>query len=212
MLKAVIFDLDGLLVDSTPLHREADHAFIESFNKVHYKSQGGREGMRIIDIIRDYKDIYDLPGNVEDLYALRQQKFLELAKQKLTLFPGVMELLQKLKQRKLKIGLATSGDRDYVRLVFNKFPDFKDTFDKAVTSEDVERGKPYPDCYLKILEKLQVKPDEAVVLEDSFNGIAAAKNAGIKVIAIPNKHYQEADYSNADIIFNDLSEAENAIK
>jgi beta-phosphoglucomutase len=119
--------------------------------------------------------------------------------------------LKKLKQKKMKIGLTTSGDRDYVRAVFTKFPEFKNYFDRAVTSEDVERGKPNPDCYRKILEKLEISAHEAVVLEDSMYGITAAKAAGISVICVPNKYFPDADYSGADKIFPSLLDVDQAI-
>ena len=210
MLKAVIFDLDGLLVDSTKLQIQADQEFIKSFGKI-FLPGGGREGMRIIDITREYKDVYDLPGSAEDLYAKRQQIFFGLARKYLQLFNGVMPLLNKLQERKLKIALATSGDREYVKLVFEKFPQLTDYFSVVVSSEDVARGKPNPDVYKKALEKLKIKSDEAVVLEDSVNGITAAKLAGIQVICIPNRFYPEADYSQADKIFSSLGQVYTAI-
>ncbi len=211
MLKAVIFDLDGLLVNSTPIHKEANTIFLESMDRVKLPSTGGREGMRMIDIIREYKDIYDLPGTLDELYQKRQDIFLKLIREKLKLMAGSIELLKKLKARNLKIGLATSGDQDYVRAVFAKFPVFKNYFDKAVTSEDVQRGKPNPDCYRKMLGKLEVKASDAVVLEDSMHGITSAKAAGISVICIPNKNYPDADYSGADKIFPSLLDVDQAI-
>lgn len=206
MLKAVIFDLDGLLVDSTPLQQEAMRQFVESFGKIYLWPKSGREGMRIIDIIRDLKDIFELPGSVDDLYKKRQKIYFALAKKELELFPAVLPLLMKLKQRKLRLALATSGDRDYIKLVFSKFPQLENYFSVVVTGEDVLRGKPYPDVYKKTLEKLYILPQEAVVLEDSVNGIIAAKTAGIQVICVPNRHYLDADYSQADEIFPDLAQ------
>jgi len=210
MLKAVIFDLDGLLVDSTPIQREANQIFLSKFDKAHL-SMSGREGMRIIDIIEDYKDIYNLPGSVADLYQKRQQIFFDLVKTKLKVFPGVEELLKKIQKRKLGIALGTSGDRNYVRVCFEKFSDLKKYFDAVVSGDDVARGKPYPDIYQEVLKRLQIKPHEAVVVEDSVNGITAAKAAGIQVICVPNRNYPDADYSQADKIFPSLTYVERAI-
>lgn len=204
MLKAVIFDLDGLLVDSTPLQQQAMRQFVESFGKIYLWPKSGREGMRIIDIVRDLKDIFDLPGRAEDLYKKRQEIYFELARRELRLFPGVLPFLAKLKQRKLRLALATSGDRDYVALIWEKFPRLKKYFSVVVTGEDVLRGKPYPDVYQKSLQKMYIRPEEAIVLEDSVNGIMSAKAAGIEVICVPNLHYPDADYSQADQIYPDL--------
>lgn len=211
MLKAVIFDLDGLLVDSTPLHQAANQKFIEGLGRIYLKPTSGREGMRIIDIVRDYKEIFDLPGSVESLYQKRQLIFLEIAWKKLKLFPGAEALIRRLLQRDLKLALSTSGDSAYVELFFNKFRKFKLCFSAVVTGDDVRRGKPYPDIYIKTLEKLKIKPHEAIVLEDSVNGIAASKAAGIQVICIPNRHYPDADYSLADKVFPTLVTVTDAI-
>jgi HAD superfamily hydrolase (TIGR01509 family) len=211
MLKAVIFDLDGLLVDSTPVHWEANRLFIKSFGKIYLTPTSGREGMRIIDIVREYKDIYDLPGEVDELYEKRQVIFYKLAYEKISLVPGALELIRKLEQRKLKFALATSGDRYYVNLLFKKFPELKSAFTVVITSEDVHKGKPDPEVYTKTLRKLGVTGADAVVLEDAVNGIASAKAAGIQVICVPNKNYPDADYSQADKLFSSLSLVESAI-
>lgn len=211
MLKAVIFDLDGLLVDSTPLQQEANRRFIESFGKVYLWPESGREGMRIVDVIRDYKDIFDLPGTVEYLYKKRQQVYFDLARKELVLFPFTLSLLAKLKKRNLLLALATSGDNAYVDLVFTKFTRLRDFFSIVVTSEDVVRGKPYPDVYQKTMEKLKISTSEAVVIEDSVNGILAAKAAGIQVICIPNQHYPDAVYRDADQVFDSLGEVYRAL-
>lgn len=210
MLKAVIFDLDGLLIDSTPVQQEANRIFLNNFGKIVLPSTG-REGMRIIDIIREYKDIYDLPGSVEELYAKRQAIFFKLAKVHLKLYPGANQLVEKLNKRSLRLALATSGDRDYVNLFFGKFPRISKFFSTIVTSEDVRRGKPYPDVYQIALVKLNIAADEVVVLEDSVNGITAAKTAGLQVICVPNRNYPEADYSQADKIFPSLVDISLAI-
>lgn len=204
MLKAVIFDFDGLLSDSTPLHKKANQQFLHSFGKIHISSHGGREGMRIIDIVREYKDIYDLPGKIEDLYQTRQKIFYRIVNEKLVLFDCVYPLLEKLHIKKLILALATSGDRNYINLVFKKFPKLVKYFSVVVTGDDVIRGKPYPDIYQKILKMMNLRPDECVVIEDSINGILAGKAAGITAIAIPNKYYPEADYSIADKSFSTL--------
>ncbi len=211
MIKAVIFDLDGVLVDSTPLQLEANRRFLEGFGKVYAIPTSGREGMRIIDIISDYKDIYELPGDLDELYAKRQKIYLEMVRTKLQLFSGVLELLGKLKQRQLLLALATSGSRDYVNTLFFKFSELKLAFSVIVTGDDVVRGKPYPDIYKKALENLGIKPAEAVVIEDSVNGIVAAKGAKLQVICVPNSNYPDADYSQADKKFHNLAEVFRAI-
>lgn len=210
MLKAVIFDLDGLLVDSTPVQQEANRQFLAKYGKVHLPSTG-REGMRIIDIIRDFRDIYQLPGTVESLYVERQTIFMELVKTHIELFDGAIPLLTKLKTKHLKLALATSASKQYIKTLFSKFPTLQSFFTLVITGDEVMRGKPYPDVYLKAVEELGVLPEDCVVLEDSFNGIAAAKRAGIQVICVPNKNYPDADYSLADRVFESLEQVEKEI-
>ena len=211
MLKAVIFDLDGLLVDSSPVQEEAFRRFVEGHGKIYLPGTSGQSGKRIIDILREYKDLYNLPQSLNELYIERQQIFFRLVKEKLALFPGAIPLLVKLKQRGFRLALATSGDRDYIRVLFEKYQELSGYFSVVVTSEDVARGKPYPDVFQKTLIQLGVKPVEAVVLEDSVNGILAAKAAGIQTICVPNKHFPDVDYSLADRIFSSLEEVTLAI-
>ena len=211
MLKAVIVDLDGTLVDSTLLQQEAMRLFIESFGKIYLPPKGSREGMRIIDIIDDYKDIFDLPGSTADLYKKRQEIYFGLVTKKLQLFPDVFLLLEKFKKKNLRIVLATSGDREYVRRVWRKFPELGNYFTLVVTGDDVVRGKPYPDIYQKALDELNIKSQEAVVIEDSTNGVLAAKAAKIKVVCVPNKQYPDADYTQADALFPSLKVVANMI-
>ncbi|HCS79163.1 TPA: HAD family phosphatase [Patescibacteria group bacterium] len=212
MISAVIFDLDGLLVDSTPLQLKASHKFLENYGKLHFTSHAGREGMRMIDIIEEYKDIYDLPGSVEDLYHQRQQIFFEMAHNELQLFPGALPLLAELNLRGLKLALATSGDRDYLQLIFAKFPELKNYFIVVISSEDVLQGKPSPEVFTKTAQKLGLPANECVVLEDSANGILAAKAAGMQVICVPNQNYPDADYSGADKIFSTLKEVASILQ
>jgi HAD superfamily hydrolase (TIGR01509 family) len=211
MLRAVIFDLDGLLVDSTPLQQEASQVFLENLGVLHFSPKGGREGMRMIDIIREYQDIYNLPGKLEDLYATRQAIFYKLVDEKLQLFPGAWELLEKIKNRGYKIALATSGDRPYVTHLFKKFPKLLDYFTLVLTSEDVLAGKPNPEVYSLAAKQLEVSTHECIVLEDSFNGVAAAKRAGMSVIAVPNKNYPNAEFILADHVFDSLPQVLSAI-
>ncbi len=211
MIEAVIFDLDGLMVNSTPIQQEASRIFLESFGKVVTKTLQGREGMRIIDIIADYKDIYNLPGTLDELYHKRQQIYFKLARRGLILMPDLLPLLDKIKEKGLRMAIATSGDQEYITLLFEKFPQLKPYFSVIVTSEDVAHGKPYPDVYKKAAEKLGLSTTLCVVIEDSMNGITAAKSAGMQVICVPNENYPDADYSEADKLFSNLSEVAGAI-
>jgi len=210
MLKAVIFDLDGLLVDSTPLQWEANKIFLQKHGKQFAVPQN-REGMRIIDILLEMKDLYDLAGDIEDLYMDRQQIYFDIVRKELELFPGALELLENLKKRGIKIALATSGDRNYISVLFEKFPQLNDYFSVIVSSEDVKIGKPNPEVFLTTAKKLNAAAQECVVLEDSVNGILAAKAAHMEVICIPNLNYPEADYFQADAVFANLHEAAQAI-
>ncbi len=211
MLKAVIFDLDGLLVDSTPVQEEAFRRFVEGHGKVYLPGTSGQSGKRIIDIIREYKDLYDLPGNIGELYKERQNIFYRLVNQSLQMFPGALRLLDKLKQKRLELALATSGDNEYIKVLFRKYPEMEKYFSVVITSEDVARGKPFPDVFQKALNRLGLKPEDAVVIEDSINGILAAKAAGILTICVPNRHFPDADVSIADRIFPSLEDIAQAI-
>lgn len=181
-MKAVIFDMDGVLIDSEKAHQEAEITTLRQFgievtvddlkpfagaNRDSFK-QGISERFGAIDWNRFYeikdKMLFNLVEQVESI-------------------PGVVDLLRQIKQAGMKTGLGTSSQRSLMDFVVDRFA-FRPLFDELVCTNDITRGKPDPEIFLVCAERLQVDPRDCVVIEDSVNGIKAAKAAGMYSLAI----------------------------
>lgn len=185
-IQAVIFDFDGLLVDSEPVQVEAWRRYLE---------QSGREltpellarmyGRRLIDSAQEVVDSLDLPLTAAEVAEGRDALFLAMVPGAIRAKPGAERAIQSLLQRGIPITLATSGHRRYVDLALES-AGLPRAFMVEITGEMVERGKPAPDTFLLGAERLGLSPDVCLVVEDSPNGVLAAVNAGMPCIAIPD--------------------------
>ncbi len=200
--------MDGLMVDSEPLHFQASDVLLREygfrFDDLPESLQSGFVGKRVIDFLEAVVKYLDLDVELDKFYRKRMDIFLNLAKEKLQVNTGLFESLILLKNNNFKIGLATSGTKQYIEVVLDKFR-IRDYFDVIVSGDDVKVGKPDPETYLVASQKLGFKPEECIVLEDATNGIESAKKAGCRCVAIKNPHISQ-DYSKADLILNSLRE------
>jgi HAD superfamily hydrolase (TIGR01509 family) len=206
MIKAVIFDMDGLIVDTETIHSHAAEKLLKTYGKqpqylpnglLHIIGESGdRENNRFINL-------YELPIDSAQLRNQRRAFFEDLIEEKLTPLPGFMHLLKLLHKQKYKIALASNRYEKHIHMILDNL-EVTEYFDVIVGPNDERRHKPHPDIYLHTVEKLNVKPDECIVLEDSEPGILAAKAANMKVIAIPNQYTAEQDLTKADIILDSL--------
>jgi len=209
MLKAVIFDFDGTLVSTIDLHVESSQKALEKLGiKVSPKDVEDEIGKSLDDMIKDLAQKYPEIHNIDINEAIRIKRELFYQNlDKVKLFKGAKELLSLLKDNGIKIGLATSSLKDFVYAILERF-NILDYFDVIVTAEDVSHAKPDPEIFMKTLELLNVKPYEAVVIEDSSYGVIAAKRAGIPVFVVltgvNDKRTLEKLYPNK--IFKDLYE------
>ena len=187
MIKALIFDFDGLIIDSESPEFEAWHELFAEY---------GRElGPELwADLVGRPPTHFDLYGYfckhidpVIEVEKLRQDRRARVIALTITqpILPGVEEYLQSATALDLRIGLASSSTRDHVRGHLHRLK-LLDYFHSIRCFEDTDRHKPDPTPYLKVLEDLGAKADEAIALEDSPNGVAAAKAAGIFCVAVPN--------------------------
>lgn len=206
MTRAVLIDLDGLLINSEGLYLEADKMYFRDFDfeftEDHHKQGTGKKFENWIKTV--------IPDSVinksgEDILKERNKIFFELVKKKLQLMPGTEDFL-KLAKDHFKTALVTSSKKNYVNLVFG-ITGIKKYFDVIITGETVVYGKPDPECYLEAAKLLGVEPGECVVVEDAPSGIMAGKNAGMKVIAVPSYFVKDsAEIKKADLIFDSLED------
>lgn len=183
-IKAVIFDLDGTLVDSMGLWRDIDIEFL-SARGIAYKEdlQEKIEGMSFTETAVFCKSYYRLTESVEELKEIWNRMAKDKYRFEVQLKPGVMEFLEALKGRGIKMGIATSNSRELIDAV-NEAYHFDRYVSCIVTSCSVNKGKPAPDVYLEAARQLEALPEECLVFEDIVKGIEAGKNAGMRVCAV----------------------------
>lgn len=145
-----------------------------------------------------------LSDSVDDLLQESDTLFLEILPQLIQKMPGLDSILAELEERQLPKAVATSSDRKLAEVALNRF-DLIPRFEFILTSEDVTNGKPAPDVYLLAARKLQVKPENMLVLEDSFVGSSAAAAAKTIAVAVPNQHTAEQDFSHVDFVVDGLN-------
>lgn len=204
MIKGVIFDMDGVIVDSEPLHEECDKKVLKEYGiKITPEIFAEVKGLRDQEAFAYYTQRFNINEKPEVLMQKKMQLYKKLMKSRLKVYPGFKSLAKQCKQ-KFKVGLATSSSKESVSVILKEF-DMKHLFDAIVTAEDVSLSKPYPEPYLKIAEKLHVKANQCLVIEDTIHGITAAKTAGAKCVAVthtfPKKRLQE---TSADHIVGSL--------
>jgi beta-phosphoglucomutase family hydrolase len=205
MIKAIIFDMDGVVADYQIQDFTAwrrifkEYGFNLSYDK--YLSFLGMKGEEIIG-----KNINpNIPTEEALKIVNRKEKYFieEIRKNRPQPTKGLKKLLTTLSRANLKIGLGTSAPSYKTNIVL-KILGIKGFFNSIVTADEVCKGKPNPEIYLKVAKKLNVKPKECIVIEDAPKGIEAAKNAGMKCIAIPTTH-KKAELKNADKIINSFN-------
>lgn len=207
-MKAVIFDMDGVLIDSEPLWKIAE---IEGFGKVgiNLTTTDCEEtvGLRIDEVVKLwYKKVGWKNKTVEAVTDDIVDILIREINARGQALPGVMQALQTLKEGGYKIGLATSSYQRIIHAVLNKL-NIEKYFDQVHSAEFETYGKPHPAVFLTTAEKLHVHPTECLVIEDSFNGVIAAKAARMKVIAVPEKtHRFDERLRIADCILSSLEE------
>ncbi|MBM3308894.1 MAG: HAD family phosphatase [Candidatus Altiarchaeales archaeon] len=192
MIKALIFDFDGTLVDLFDQHLEAFQEVIErkygiEFTREDLDAGYGMVGKDILGMFFKKHKLKVGDEELEDVARERRRLALEKIGVDVKLLPGAEELLENAKKRGLKIAVATSCSRDVCDRVF-EMPVFRGKLDAVTTGSEVSKGKPDPEIFLKTARKLDLKPKECVVFEDSSYGVQAGKKAGMKVIAVATGH------------------------
>lgn len=186
--RAVIFDMDGVLVDSEPLHEQAFLAVLEELG------YGGRHGLRFADYIgrpddtawRDFIARHRPPQTLAELMRLKREKTIRWLRERQPVFPEVERLLEKLYGR-WRLAVASGSEPAVVQTVL-ELRGLGRFFDVVLANDAVARGKPAPDIFLEAARRLEVPPAACWVIEDSKPGIEAARAAGMRVIALARTH------------------------
>ena len=210
-MRAIVFDMDGLMIDSEKIYWAVGREIAREFGKeVSDQTLGRMMGRSPLDSVVIFAQETGITMEPKALHELREARVLRAIKAGVEPMPGLMEVLKTFKPR-YKLAIATSAPRYMVDVILGglKIAHF---FDVIQTSDDVKNGKPEPEIYLKAFGKLGVPPREGFVLEDSSNGATAGKRAGAYVIAVPSAYTRDQDFSYADEVAGDLFDAARRIK
>lgn len=202
--------MDGVIVDSEPVHYEADRRAMAAHG-VEFTFEDKKAnyiGRTVRDTMFELSKAHGLP-DPESVLRERQDLFLELIATELELRDGVRDLLAQLYGRSIPCALVTSGDRWYIDNVFERFS-LSSFFTTIITVDDVSAHKPSPEPYLAGAKALGVAPGDCLAVEDSPAGVASAKAAGMYCIAAPSEMTLEADLSAADARVESITEIDSA--
>jgi len=207
VIEAVVFDLDGVLLDSEQLWDKAREQLArERGGRWHDQAQRDMMGMSSLEWSRYMHETIGLPEPPEEISREVVERLTALYRESLPAIPGAKEAVERL-AADYKLGLASSSNRELIDLALELLG-VAHLFAATVSSEEVARGKPAPDVYLEAARRLGIEPARAAAVEDSQNGILAAKAAGMRVIAIPNRHFppDEQALARADVTLGSLAE------
>ena len=183
---AVLFDLDGTLIDSEPLAVVGLGQFLASYGHTvpadFFQHLLGRRSHDSALVMLEH---FALPHTVEELIAERRTLMHDLIEREVEAMPGADSILRELRGRGVRTAVATSSSRPYLRMILAKFG-WAELIDASVTGEEVAHGKPAPDIFLRAAELLDVPPARCLVVEDAPHGVAAGMASGATTLAIPN--------------------------
>jgi len=212
MLKLIIFDYDGLLVNTEDLAFWAEKELLKKFGvELTFEEFFKFLGHSVRETLEYYKKTFSLSPSLDELERLRYEIVYKLLPEKLELRPGAKELLDFLEKKGIKKVIASSGKREYI-LKGLEILGIRERFSRITTVDEVKRGKPAPDLFLKALEKEGVNPSQALVLEDSLTGVEAASRAGILAIAIPYFKEQFPQYKDCPLVAKSLKEVRDLLE
>jgi HAD superfamily hydrolase (TIGR01509 family) len=192
VIEAVVFDLDGVVVDSEQVWDDVRERLAkERGGRWHDRAQADMMGMSSPEWSAYMHDVIGLPESPEQINDEVVRRMIERYADSLPLIDGAIDAIRRLAEG-FTLAVASSSNRSLIELVLDR-AGVAGLFAVVVSSEEVPRGKPAPDVYLEAARRLGVAPGRCAAIEDSSNGIRAAHAAGMRVLAIPNAHYPPAD-------------------
>jgi len=209
MIRAVLFDFDGVIVDSEPVHYMTFMEFIEPLGitvskERWYKEFAGTGSKNIFTVLLGEAGITD-EKTIDEYVERRKRAYGELVKKGgVKKKPGIEKFLRLLKERKVKAAVVSGGHPENIRTALSVLG-LDNYFELVVGSGDYGRRKPYPDAFLTAAEKLGVKPDECIAIEDSVSGFTSAKNSGMKVILMESPAGRHINKKDAETEIKDFN-------
>lgn len=206
-MKAVIFDMDGVIVNSEPLHQEVERNMVKSFGgnltlDSHQKFVGTTDEY----MWSYFKEKLNIDMEVDHILDLKKTNFIKRIDE-IDLVDHVIDLINLTKKEGYKIALASSNNKKTVYLILEKF-NLIDKFDFIITGTEVNKGKPDPEIFLKAAKNLAVMPSNCLVIEDTENGIKAATRANMKSIGYLDRDHSRQDLSGSSRLVYSLKEVD----
>jgi pseudouridine 5'-phosphatase len=205
-LRAVVFDLDGIIANTEDLYEQAGETVLRRRGKTYDAAL--REqimGRPVIDAIRIMIECHSLPDPVDGLMRECGEVLEKLIETSLAAMPGLYKLLDELARADLPIAVATSATREYADHVLARL-NLTHRFRFVLTAADIHRGKPDPEIYELVARRLDLAPAQMMVLEDTTNGCRAAVAAGAFTVAVPNRHTRNHNFAGARFIADTLAD------
>lgn len=204
MIKAVLFDMDGVIIDSEPLHKRAYFRMFEEVGiAVSEELYNSFTGQSTLDVCTQLVDQFNLKKDPQELIEIKRAQFKKLFKSdpNLDLIQGVRELIEEYHVHGIKLVLASSASMTTIDNVFDRF-DLDQYFVAKLSGAELKASKPHPEIFIKAAEASGVKRSECIVIEDSTNGIKAAHAAGITCIAYKSSHSKDQNYDLANLVIS----------
>jgi HAD superfamily hydrolase (TIGR01509 family) len=212
VISAVVFDLDGVIVDSEQVWDEVREQYTRETGGT-YGPNAARDmmGMSAPEWSQYMAESLDVPGTPDEINTAIVERMLQRYGDAPPLIPGAVDAVRAVGER-FPLGLASSSNPELIEVVL-RVTGLDHLIRVAVSSQEVARGKPAPDVYLEAARRLEVAPEDCTAVEDSHNGIRSAKAAGMRVIAVPNPHYPPDDdaLALADIVVSSVTDIPAAI-
>ena len=213
-INAIVYDVDGTLINSEPLHVKAWKQTLIShghtFSELPAEFLSTMAGKKPIVIAEGMVVELSINSSAEQFLNEKAALFVSMAQESLEAMPGAIESVDRLSEAGFRLAIGTSLDREFLDIVLHKF-NIADKFEVIVTGNEITNGKPDPETYFKVFEKLNVVASSCVVLEDARSGVEAAKASGAYCIGIKNINAEPQDLSSADMIIHSLSEVDKEV-
>ena len=198
-MKAALFDLDGVVFDTEPQYTVFWGSQCREFHPERPGLEHEIKGQTLVQIYEAW-----FSGELTDKQALITERLNQFEQQMdYNYVAGFEAYIAQLRQQGVKMAVVTSSNQPKMQAVYKHHPEFRDLFDAILTSEDFERSKPDPDCYLKAAERFGVEPKDCVVFEDSFNGLKSGRAAGMYVVGLATTNSADAIRPYCDEVISD---------
>lgn len=204
-MKAIIFDMDGVIINSEPLHLKIEKELVEELGgNLTDEELESFVGTTDYNMWSTFKEMFNLEPPVEELIEIKKDRFMKRIDE-VKLVDNFMDFMLSLYNEGYLLAIASSNNRRIVDAVVNKFQLSK-YMKFVISGEEVKKGKPDPEIFLAAAKKMNLNPNDCIVIEDATNGVKAAKAAGMKCIGLKNIDSGNQDLSEADLIIKNFNE------